>query len=69
MDHRKESITQTNPLQASPATVLTLKARILSIAQFVNTELAKIQDAEAQAAASDRNGGGGNNGRDMYVSH
>lgn len=30
-------------MQASPATVLTLKARMLAIAQFVNGELSKLE--------------------------
>jgi len=34
----------TPPMQASPATILTLKARILAIAQFVNAELSKLEN-------------------------
>ena len=34
----------TPPMQASPATVLTLKARMLAIAQFVNAELSKLEN-------------------------
>lgn len=33
-------------LQASPATLLTLQARILAIAQYVNAEISKIEESK-----------------------
>lgn len=37
-------------MQASPATVLTLKARILAISQFVNFKLANLEEKQKPAA-------------------
>ena len=47
-------------MHASPATTLTLKARMLCIAQFVNAELSKINKREdPRGAAGSAAGGGG----------
>jgi len=56
----KESLHNGDDLAASPATVLTLQSRVLSIAQFLRSELQKIEDnLHNEASASSKGDRGG----------